>query len=191
MSIERFLNKLNDEKIAMESILISKPDVSYSLDKWLSGEDNILFVFGLLGSGKSTKGKELAKLYDAHYLELDVVDRGFKKQYGKDVFRASKNPEFVAGEYRKYIDNEAKTKKLVIEGGQLIHMEFDFVKQHPIYFVNTSLITSSWRAMLREFKKEHIERFKKIDPLSVPKKNLRIYSKFEDFKKAIIEYNSN
>ena len=54
-------------------ILISEDDIHINVDKFKSGESNILQITGLSGSGKSTLAKELANKYNAYLIETDII----------------------------------------------------------------------------------------------------------------------
>lgn len=57
-----------------ESYVFSQDDIVKDLDKFESGESNILLVTGLSRAGKTTLSKDLAKKYDAEVIEIDMID---------------------------------------------------------------------------------------------------------------------
>lgn len=69
---------------ATEAAFINHKDEYFNIDKWQRKKDeNILYVTGLSGSGKSTVGKELAKKHKAVFIELDVFAW---KDYVEDAY---------------------------------------------------------------------------------------------------------
>ena len=59
-----------------ENTFLNKDDVKHNLSKWGTklGQDNILYVTGLSGGGKTTIAKEYSEKYSAEVLELDLMD---------------------------------------------------------------------------------------------------------------------
>ena len=90
-------------------VLISEDDIHINVDKFESGESNILQITGLSGSGKSTLAKELAKKYNAYLVETDIIcfaisrpDRAnweYIKEHDKYLYKYMKekniSPEFM------------------------------------------------------------------------------------------------
>lgn len=70
---ERRLKKEKEKKIDKidESIIFTKQDKVFNLDKFENGESNILFITGLPGSGKSTLSQQIASDYNAEVIQLD------------------------------------------------------------------------------------------------------------------------
>lgn len=67
----------------------NRPHSDYNIDKWgKNKEDNILYVTGISGSGKSTYAMQMAKENDADYISLDPYTyktvKGFQKGMSKD-----------------------------------------------------------------------------------------------------------
>lgn len=62
------------EYIADESYVISKDDIERNVDKFISGESNILLITGLSRSGKTTLGEEYVYKYNAQLIELDIFE---------------------------------------------------------------------------------------------------------------------
>lgn len=72
MDLGEYVNAMMSEA-ATEAAFINHKDEYFNIDKWKRKKDeNILYVTGLSGSGKSTIGKELAKKHKAVFIELDV-----------------------------------------------------------------------------------------------------------------------
>lgn len=67
------------QSIATEGYFISKKDIEINLDKWISGESNILLITGLSRSGKSTLAEEMTERYkNVHNIELDRIENTWK-----------------------------------------------------------------------------------------------------------------
>ena len=66
-------------------LFISDQDIYCSMDKFIDGTVNILFITGLSGSGKSTLAKEIADKYSAIKVELDTLIYFGKRTHDKDV----------------------------------------------------------------------------------------------------------
>jgi hypothetical protein len=54
-----------------ENLIFNRTDIEFNLDKFESGESNILLVTGFSGSGKSTLAEELAAKYGCAHFQLD------------------------------------------------------------------------------------------------------------------------
>ena len=61
-----------------EGYLLSKKDSVYNLEKWKPGQNNILYVTGLSGGGKSTIAKEYSEKYHAYHIELDICEIAYQ-----------------------------------------------------------------------------------------------------------------
>lgn len=69
---------INEPIMIDENIIFDKKDIVFNLDKWDSGQCNIIFITGLSGSGKSTMANELAEQYDAKILRLDYFQNYYE-----------------------------------------------------------------------------------------------------------------
>lgn len=71
--------KLHKKTLKEENInenvsdMVENKDICLNLNKFDSGESNIIFISGMSGSGKSTLGKQIAKEYNAEYVEIDYI----------------------------------------------------------------------------------------------------------------------
>lgn len=59
------------QAMAMEGYFVSDKPRKFRLDDFAKGRDNILFVTGLSGGGKSTLAEQMANKYHAEWVELD------------------------------------------------------------------------------------------------------------------------
>jgi len=70
-----YCNDISLIDIGNEGYIFSKKDTIYGLDKWESGESNILLITGLSRSGKSTLAEEMTNNNACvHNLELDMIE---------------------------------------------------------------------------------------------------------------------
>lgn len=63
----------NDNDIVTENTIKTVDDTYLNFDKWKTGANNVLFITGLSGSGKSSLSKDLAKEHNAVYIEMDLI----------------------------------------------------------------------------------------------------------------------
>ena len=148
-----------------ENVIFNKDNTAYNVDKFESGESNMLFVTGLSGSGKSTLAKRIATEYNAEWIELDNFEHchGFTdsqlKEAGevfyeylsnhKSLWEKLKVKEITGKELGKEIKKfvhyciswcrERKDKKFVIEGVQIYaFLDSSTLKSQPVIIMGTS-----------------------------------------------------
>ena len=74
---------------------INRPHTDYNLDKWGKSKDNnILWITGIAGSGKSTVANDIARKQKADVINIDLYTFKTSNKYTKDM---SKN-------FNKYLD---------------------------------------------------------------------------------------
>ena len=165
------------EEPVIENVIFNKDNTLYNVDKFISGESNVLLVTGLSGSGKSTLAQKYAKDYNAEWIELDVFEHcyGFEtdeqlKQAGEVFYEYLSNHSALWGklkgreitgkelgvEIAKFVRYCVKwsaqhhDKKWVIEGVQIYSMlSADEVKKYPLIIMGTSAKNS----ILQRFKR--------------------------------------
>jgi hypothetical protein len=143
-----------------EGYMISNKTISIDLDKFESGESNVLLIAGLPAAGKTTLGYKLEKKYNAKLVRSDwclseklSID---KKKY--------KDPEVC---YRDSFNIALKSnKRYIIEGvlvywscikeDNTLHSFFNQCKNTPTIILGTSVIKTFWRGWLREKDKESL-----------------------------------
>lgn len=76
----KYINEANMKDIGH----LEKSDIVLNFDKWSKSGDNILYITGLSGGGKSTISKELVKLYKAQIIQLDYVTLISMEQYTQE-----------------------------------------------------------------------------------------------------------
>ena len=95
--------KLNDYEPVEEGYVFSKDNLEFNIQKF-GKENNILFITGLSGAGKSTIIKKYAEKYNAENLEFDAITSTLKAKYRNKldkINRSKINPIIL-----EYLDNE-------------------------------------------------------------------------------------
>lgn len=95
--------KLNGYEPVEEGYVFSKDNLEFNIKKF-GKENNILFITGLSGSGKSTIIKKYAEKYNAENLEFDAITSTLKAKYRNrldKINRSKINPIIL-----EYLDNE-------------------------------------------------------------------------------------
>ena len=144
-------------------VLLDIQNFEYNVDAWKKGEIRTLFLSGLSGSGKTTYGRVLAAENGAQLRSLD--------KYLKPLLRA-KYGQFSSEEYHRLVFEQGvkvllednPSGRIVFEGGQISWMNPDELKNHAVIIVGTSFAKSTWRAILRDFSREHWEEYGEIAP---------------------------
>ena len=159
-----------------ENLLFSKDNMEFNLDKF-NGDNNILYITGLCGSGKSTIIKKYAEKYNAEQLEFDAITSALTK--GLDNLNKNKihpiileylttqNPTKLknfsdanfGNECVKFLDWFEKkvygNGKLYILEGMQIFLCFDpkrFIGK-PMVVMGTSVAKSMYRNVSRKYKR--------------------------------------
>jgi len=163
-----------------EGYLLSDKTISIDLNKFESGESNILLIAGLPASGKSTLGKNLAKKYKATYIGTDEFCLMNKKV---------KDPDDC---YRLLYKKLSKSNKRYVIEGVLVYWTcikwktnetlpfFNTSKKSPIIILGASVMTTLFQGWKREKDKESL---RKIFRWYV-KNNIRDMKVLDVFKKA-------
>jgi adenylate kinase family enzyme len=139
--IQKYLNHIQ------EGYFFSDKTISIDLNKFENGKSNILLVLGLIGSGKTTLGKYLAKKYKARLLQIDDCISWSLKEHPPN--KEQLNDYFNCIE--KMIHSN---KRVVIEGVGLLNL-YKFRKEiikKPVIIIGKSAIRSSFQAMIRNRK---------------------------------------
>ena len=78
-----------------EGVIFHSNDIKLNLNKWASGENNILYITGLSGSGKSTLAYEYEKKPGVKVFEMDGVEMMYDSSENRVIERAMQNvPEY-------------------------------------------------------------------------------------------------
>lgn len=172
--------KLNGYEPVEEGYVFSKDNLEFNIKKF-GKENNILFITGLSGSGKSTIIKQYAEKYNAENLEFDAITSTLKAKYRNrldKINRSKINPIIL-----EYLDNEdpegfpnfedprfntecvkfldwlenrvAGDDKLYILEGMQIFLCFNperFIGK-PMIIMGTSMVKSMYRSTKRYYNK--------------------------------------
>ena len=170
-----------------ENTFLNKEDVKHNLSKWGTklGQDNILYVTGLSGGGKTTISKEYSEKYGAEILELDLMDykwdATFKNKFILKAFNkfplyksliVKSAAPFVFDNKKDYNDfikvkteateyiidlmHKESDKLFIIEGIQILYDDF------PIDIEKVPLVikgTSNMSAIIRRVKRGNNDQF--------------------------------
>lgn len=186
-SINESMNHQNDI-ILNENTFLNKDDIKHNLSKWGTkpGQDNILYVTGLSGGGKTTISREYSQKYEAEVFELDLMDykwdetftnrfiiKAFKKfpSY-KTLINKAVNEPFEYENEQDYINfikvkkealnyildlmHKEKNKLFIIEGIQIFYDYF------PADLLKVPLIikgTSNISSIIRRTKRHNNNQF--------------------------------
>ena len=214
-SDKRVTSALENVEPATENMVFSKKDIVKNIDKWKPGPNNILFVTGFSGSGKTSLAENYEKKYNAHMFELDGIEHGYDssgmnilervykkfptwKQKFEDYKR--KKTEFPDEMYDDIVDyivklcHDDKDNLYIIEGIQLAgptdpsgSFRFTkYVKGQPMIIKGTSMLTSSLRAANRNIKNGDADFGLKEYKRSI-KCNSRMNVHMDGFTKAVTE----
>ena len=150
-------------------------DFQYRTDEWRNGKVRVLFLSGLSGSGKTTYGRRLAAETGATLRSLDgYLKKMLRAKYGQ--FDSTRYYELVYAHGVRVLLEDNPSGRLIIEGGQICWMNPDELKQHAVMIMGTSFTASTWRAILRDFSKEHWEEYGHIAPHVHTSFNLKTFS---------------
>lgn len=195
------LNKI----ILKESILFSSKNIEYNLDKWKIGSDNILFITGLSGSGKSTIAEKYEKeIENCTMFELDGLEFNYDSSDCNILEKVKKSlPEYNKNINNKFknITNEGKAKLLLKAGKKAINIMHSISNKlfiveglqiydlfNPSYIANRPLIilgTSATESMIRRLKRNNKNELKMQDIVKLLNYYWKENDKLNKFKKEI------
>lgn len=163
-----------------ENLIFNKEDLEFNVDKFESGESNILLVTGFSGSGKTTLATDVATKYNCTLIELDYfTDYLFGNVTKEDLLHddeeglaeyvelnnlssnhkyedfTNQEIEDLIRDYIKFIINWCKNqggRRFVIEGLQI----YDVYKEGDYHITNCPIIikgTSGLISTLRAAKR--------------------------------------
>jgi tRNA A37 threonylcarbamoyladenosine biosynthesis protein TsaE len=162
-----------------ENLIFNKEDLEFNVDKFESGESNVLLVTGFSGSGKTTLAAKLAKKYNCTHYEIDCLtfylfgdmtrEDALGDEDGLVAFIDLKNlPQYedydslpedqieeLIREYIKFLIEWCKNKKgqkFIIEGLQIYNVYQDgdtHITSCPMIIKGTSGLISTIRAAKR------------------------------------------
>lgn len=136
--------KLYESYFMSDKILIHKPDLLRS---------SKVFIIGLSGSGKTTMGKNLANKYHRKYINLDDWFWNIaEKQTGKKLDELIRSKEYNGDKIILEMENRLKSYKGndIFDGVEIMRFNRDFILSNPIIMMGTSVLISTYRAVMRE-----------------------------------------
>lgn len=166
----------------MENLILlddsDKKFTSYNVQDFVNGKENILFITGFSGSGKTTFAERLAYKFDMIHIDLDNIDPKYDYIYEhkysnqNEIFYDfldaypelnDKLQERKTYKYREEVFNkffpfcvkwchEHDSKKYIIEGTQIYEFPKKLNKNLPIIIMNASAKESADRKYKREEK---------------------------------------
>jgi adenylate kinase family enzyme len=159
---------LTTSQYITESYILSNETISIDLDKFLSGESNILLVVGNSGAGKSTLCEYLGKKYNVEAYDVDMCKKG--GELYRQMQNAKPKDEFTLFPddywykiYKWCIKDKIKDKKTrrVMAGSALFQvyyigtptMKKELLK-HPTIFLGKSALNSTIDRVQRKYRKE-------------------------------------
>lgn len=144
----------NVQNLILEIDLNKDNNYELNFDKWISGENKILYITGLMGSGKSTFSLELSKEYNCKLIELDLL----RKELSDDLQANTQghhmeDKEFIEIFIKKINSTVKKYNRVIVEGVQVMY--FNDFRTHikdtdSVLIINTSLIKSTFRSIKRD-----------------------------------------
>lgn len=161
-----------------ENLLVSKDNLEFNLENF-NQNNNILFITGLGGSGKSTIISEYATKYNAQPLEYDAVTsaliKGLENLNKNKIhpiileYLEKENPRKLNGfsdpnfnkECVKFLNwfeaNYSNDGNLYVLEGMQIFLCFnpERFKDKPIVIMGTSVVKSMFRSVSRTYKRSH------------------------------------
>jgi uridine kinase len=169
--------------------IFSDDNKIYNFDKWINKQNNILFIVGLSGSGKTQLGRKLAEKYNVEYIQLDDIDRQFRKKLNNDKIQWDKETNQKVHDYLKQFLISFE-KRAVIEGIHILYQDFELFKNKSLIIMSTSVLLSTIRAYNRNVEKykDRASRFEIFKDIYVNQKDfIHRLKKFEEFMKKSSE----
>lgn len=179
--------KLYEQYILSDKILIHKPE---------SLHNSKVFIVGLSGSGKSTLGEYLAEKYNRKLIKLDklkveVAKEIYKVKTTEDLIKIDKDIDWdlVHSEIVKRIKKD--NSKSIYEGVYIMKYDRSFVLSNPIIMLRTSLLVSTYRALVRNINSKWAVDWTKLAIIEDLYKNQKMFIHYvNQMRKAIIEKNN-
>jgi tRNA uridine 5-carbamoylmethylation protein Kti12 len=168
-----------------ESLVFKEKDLALNIDDFKSGKSDRIFITGLSGSGKSTLARQITKTVKSVHVQMDDIAKKLKAEHGDEMFSNTLDPVFVSNKFIEEIEAEVKNNKgklVIFEGVQVQKIDFDYLKNYPVYSLNTPLIRSFVMAQSRMAKKGEPLRTK---PLYNFKENLKREKRMKVFNEKM------
>jgi len=152
MMIDEYLDYIQEGYISTDKT------IAVDLDKFESGESNILLIDGISGAGKTTLGKKLAKKYRCKYFESDFPC--LSNQDKKDPIECfEENYRKIKRSGRRYIIEGVLVHYSCLDGwNKKLRPFFNEIKHDPIIIVGASVL----KAMYRHYRQASDINFRKF-----------------------------
>lgn len=159
------------------------PHLARHVDAWIRGDDNILLISGLSGAGKSVFARTLARQHAVPYQSLDR----YLRQHLIDQIGPFSKPEYPV-RMREHglalIRRLHPHDRIILEGGQLLWLDPAALSTTPYILLQTSWLTSTCRAMARDFEAVHYAQYGRILPLHWVKTNARLWAHYRAHRQS-------
>lgn len=124
-----------------------------NVNKWDGGEENVLLITGLAGSGKTTLAEKLARENGSTVIHTDDIANEFEDRFleglsEEDLNSISDSDVMVA--MVEDIVYRNKGKKIIIEGIHLLAIDKELLKDKPLIISGTGMVKSNIQATKRD-----------------------------------------
>ena len=141
------------QSFLQEKYIISSKNYMHNFKDWKSGKADKIFIVGISGSGKSALGKKLAEGSKSKYISLDTLGWKISKEINKFLVIATPYKKYQKILFGRMEETLKKLKnRTVIEGVEVMRLNFKYVSSYPIIILNTSILKSTMRAYFRNRK---------------------------------------
>jgi len=140
----------NIQNLILEIDLNKNNNYELNFNEWINGQNNILYVTGLMGSGKTTFTKLLAKQYNCPLIELDMF---IKEKIDQKIKDAYNNKDFIDYFFKELNKETKKHNKVIVEGIQILYLNDykGYLSQaDSIIIINKSFIKSTINSIKRD-----------------------------------------
>jgi adenylate kinase family enzyme len=145
-----------NEELMTESLLFKEPDLALNIEDFKKKKSDRIFLTGLSGSGKSTLARQIVKTRKSVHVQMDDVAKKLKAEHGDEMFSDTLDPKFVSDKFIEEVEaivKKNKGKLVIVDGVQVLKIDFEYLKDYPVYSLNTPLIKSFLMAQKRMAKK--------------------------------------
>lgn len=145
-------------KYMLEGYIFTNKTISVNLSDFESRKNNKLIIVGVMGSGKSTIGKNLAKKYKVKWISIDSFWWRLKQKYFKDVeMNAKEMKNKLQDKFEDLVIKYLKSnERMIIEGINLLEPKYrKLVLKHSMIILGISSLKSGIRAAKRNREREN------------------------------------
>jgi uridine kinase len=173
-----------------ENYIFNTDNIEINLNRWKKNGDNLLYITGHGGSGKTTLMKEMAQKHKCEIIEFDTISSALIKGYKNlnkdkchplcieylnkhplptnvswediDIFNDECN-KFHNWLIKRVKENDCKNSLFILEGQQIfLCLDPELLKDKPIIVMGTSALVSWYRMNKRTSKRKNINGLKKL-----------------------------